>query len=141
MKGRIAAVAAVFLVCGFGLAQNKPWSAEYDKGVGTAMFQNVTLDQAWSAAVKTLMQHKYQVRSSEKESGTLRATRQELASYHHALNLFFETDGTSVKVTASCDPLIKGEGLDGLIQKSGQRKNHEKIERKFFEYLAAELYK
>jgi len=119
--------------------QELVWTAEYDEGIGTAVFEGVTLDQAWSAATKALLKHKYKMETAEKVSGALSASRQELASYHHTLNLFFETEGPGVKITASCTPLKRGEGLEGLIMKSGRKKEHEKAERKFFGWLAEEL--
>jgi len=141
MFKRFAALAAVVVVCSLAMGQEKPWAAEYDKGVGTAVFQAVSIDQAWSGAVKVLMQSKLRIRSSEKSSGTLVAERREVASYQYALTLYFEVARESVKITASCDALDKGNGLDGMLLKVGRNKSNEKVEAKFFGKLAAEFYK
>lgn len=142
MKKLIPALAAVMVFCCLAIGQEKPWSAEYEKGVGGAVFQNVTLDQAWSSAVKTLMMDKYRVWGAEKTSGTLTAERRPAAAYNHILSLFFEQDGAIVRITASCEPLKKAEGLMAFTQQGkAMNKAHEKIQRKFFDALAAELYK
>ena len=142
MKILSISLIALVLLSSLAIGQDKPWSAEYEKGVGTASFQNVSLDQAWSAAVKTLMMDKYRVTSSEKTSGTLTAERRPAAAYNHILSLFFEEGSSGIKIMASCEPLKKAEGLMAFTQQGkAMNKAHEKIEGKFFEALAAELYK
>lgn len=141
MKKYSAAFAALMVFLGLAMGQDKPYSCEFEKGSGTGIFQNVTLDAAWSAAVKVLMQNKFRITSSEKPSGMLIGERRPAAALNYVLTLYFEQDGTSIKILASVSPVKQAEGLDGLIQRSGWNKGAEKEERKFYDKLAAELYK
>ena len=55
----------------FGQETQKPYTYTFDKGVGEYVFTGVSLDQVWAAAVKALMQDKFNIVSSDRIMGTM----------------------------------------------------------------------
>ena len=113
-----------------GQETQKPYSYTFDKGVGECVFTGVSLDQVWSAAVKTLMQDKFKIVLSDKQSGNITAERRPMAAANYDLALFFELRGQDVGVTASV------AGLQGIRDKKAEHK----MEKKFFDKVAALVY-
>ena len=109
----------------FGQETQKPYTYTFDKGVGECIFTGVSLDQVWSAAVKTLMGDRFRIVSSEKQSGTIIAEKKTFMAY--GLTLFFEQKGKDVCVTAS---------VQGTIEEEFTRT----VETEFFDHMAELLY-
>jgi len=146
MNKKIMVCVAVGILCaalGFGQAPDKPYAYTFEKGVGTCVLTGVSLDDAWSAAVKALMGNKFKIVSSEKQSGSMTAERRPFGTWNYGLTLYFEQKGPDVSITASLYKLPgqQQEGIGGLLQGVGAKKAEQKEERKFFDRTAEILYK
>jgi len=121
---------ALVLVGGALLGQTaqKPYIYTFDKGVGTCTFWGVSLDPVWAAAVKALMQDKFKIVSSEKQSGNLAAERRPFAATNYGLQLYFEQRGQDVCITSSVYLL---EGIGGIRDKKAEHK----MEKKFYDQV------
>jgi hypothetical protein len=127
-KASILFVVIVLGTCAggiFGQETQKPYTYTFDKGVGECIFTGVSLDQVWSAAVKTLMQDKFKIVLSDKQSGNITAERRPMAAANYDLALFFD-----VCITASV------AGLQGIRDKKAEHK----MEKKFFDKVVELLY-
>ena len=70
------------------------------------------------------------------------AERRPYAAYNYRLSLFIENIDQGIRISSSIEPAIKAEGLAGLGQNTGhQKKEHEKLEKKFYDAVASLLYK
>jgi hypothetical protein len=132
-KASILFVIVVFSVCAgflFGQETPKPYTYTFDNGVGECIFIGVSLDQLWSAAVKTLMQDKFKIVLSDKQSRNITAERRPMAAANYDLTLFFEQRGQDVCITASV------AGLQGIRDKKAEHK----LEKNFFDKVTELLY-
>jgi len=119
--------------------EQKPYTYKFDKDVGDCLFTGVSKDAVWSAALKTLMLMKFQILSAEKESGTISAMK--------TLSGFQSTMGVGSKSMPELD-LVFEERDDGIAILSTviaginwPSKNRRDLEKKFYEKVAALLYK
>jgi hypothetical protein len=119
----------------------KPYSYAFSKGNGECLFTGKSLDEVWSAANRTLLQDKFRVIAVDKQGGTIVAEKRPPWSYNYRLSLFIEQAGQDVRVSTSAEPVNIREGLEGAGQLVGQNGAHEKLERRFYEKMAALLYK
>jgi len=140
MKKMFLLGAMVLVLQGGGLLGQEgrnpyPYSYTLDKGVGEGIFTGVSLDQVWTATIKSLMLNNCRILFTEKQSGIMSAERRELRPYYYFLSLFFEQAGPDVRVRLSLDWLDKDTGVDRF-----DTKNAEKEEKNFYDGVAELLY-
>ena len=135
---------AFLLVLCLGLmAQQADWSykMEFEKGIGTLTITGKDFDKIWETMIKTLLMEKYKISVIEKESKIISAYKDPVASYNHRIQIVFIENEGSINLMATTEPLRKREGLEGFAQNIGGNKAHEKLEKKLFEKLIANLSK
>lgn len=77
MKGKLAALAALTVLCNLAMAQDKPWKVEkiYQGGAATMTMPETSIQATWDAATKVLFKMRKMEVDGDKQSGTIRAHR------------------------------------------------------------------
>lgn len=130
----------------FGQDVQKPYSYTFDRSLGECVFAGVSLEQAWSAALKILMQDKFRIVFTDKAAGTIRAERRPASvnlfhpnkSWNYELSLYFEQRENGAYVAASIMPVE--ENQNDPLARMGMKKAAQKEEKRFFDGIAELLY-
>ena len=145
MKRQIFFVFLLVLCLGL-MAQQADWyDMKFEKGVGTLTIKNYSFDQIWETMIKTLLMNKYKISVIEKESKIISAYKDPVASYNHRMQIVFieNEDSVSLIATTECqsEDRARRDGLYALASKIGDNKAREKLEKRIFEKLIANLSK
>jgi len=125
----------------YAQTEEKLYKYTFKKGVGTCNFTGSTFDDVWAAAVKALMESKFTITTTDKQSGNLIAEHKEWPYIDYAINLFFEKVDSNIRVTSSIRLLKYDQGVRGLLQEVALNKEHEEVEKKIYDKMAKFLYK
>jgi len=109
----------------YGQNQEKPYKYTFKKGVGTCNFTGSNFDDVWSAAAKALMESKFTITTTDKQSGNLLAEHKERPYIDYAINLFYEKVDSNIRVTSSIRLFKYDPGVRGLLQEVALNKEHE----------------
>jgi len=146
MKRQIFFVFLLVLCLGL-MAQQVDWyDMKFEKGVGTLTIKNYSFDQIWETTIKTLIMDKAKILVAEKGGKVINAQKDKSfsASNYQIQIVFIENeDSVSLIATTECqsEDRARRDGLYALASKIGDNKAREKLEKRIFEKLIANLSK
>lgn len=133
---------AVFVFLALALiaaGQDEPkYIAQFNKGIGDAIYPGITRDQAWAGILRTLMLGKFKILTAEKDAGIINS-KKTASSWQAGI-------GVNERSLPGLDILIEErEGGIGIITNviagiNWPTKERHKLEKKFYDKLAGLLY-